>query len=178
MRRWIKLCVPDPFVSGTNSTRLTGLEGLNVMKTPWRFLADLVSRKPPEAQTFRPRDEIKTLQYRPVQEDGAGISLIGEVIKEDDGAPLSGEAPIITDAETVINPDVTEAILATDHASLSSSTSEIISSAVPVDEEGLAAAFNLSVPAATDFEDKARQQPAPKRKYKDARKIWMRQAPP
>jgi hypothetical protein len=147
---------------------MIALKGLNVMKTPWKFLADLVSRKPPAAPTLRPRHEIKSLEFRPAEEDGVGPTLIGEVIKEDDGAPLSGAGPVITDAETIVKPDVTEAILAADHASLSSSTSEIIPAVVPVDEEGLAAALSLSQPAAADLEDKARQQPTPKRNIKDS----------
>jgi hypothetical protein len=148
---------------------MTALKGLNVMKTPWRFLADLVSRKPPAAPTLRPRHEIRSLEFRPVEKDDVGPILIGEVSKEDDDARLVGAAPIINDTKTVIAPDVTEAIVASDHASLSSSTSEMIPSAVPVGEEGLAAALSLSELVAVDPDDKARQQPAPKRKIKDAR---------
>lgn len=85
------------------------------MRTPWRFVADLVSRKPKadrsEAATSIP-DEIKALEYHPAGGaptealDGRAADQPGPAVPEDDPQPfaLPGEVPHPQTDALVVSP--------------------------------------------------------------------------
>jgi hypothetical protein len=64
-----------------------------VMKTPWRFLADLISKRPAAEQVEdqTPRAEIKAIEYRPKQEEAVANPPTKEIRSEQ--ASTEADAP-------------------------------------------------------------------------------------
>jgi hypothetical protein len=64
-----------------------------VMKTPWRFLADLISKRPAAEQVEdqTPRAEIKAIEYRPEQEEAVANPPTKEIRSEQ--ASTEADAP-------------------------------------------------------------------------------------
>jgi len=93
---------------------------LNVMRTPWRFVADLVSRKPkPNSQDESPAAAPKTiaLEYRPAPEEEhpspetPAVALVpATVVEETSPAPHADQEPATAVGETAppIEDDVAE----------------------------------------------------------------------
>ena len=107
-------------------------KGINIMKTPWRFLADLVSRKP-AVEPLDKADEnasIIALEYRPAQQETATTS--GDQAGIDGGA---GPHPIRSDVEEIAaSEDAPISVIPDLTRTSSSAVSELVSSVAFVEE--------------------------------------------
>jgi uncharacterized protein YPO0396 len=99
------------------------------MKTPWRFLADLVSRKPTRGDADKADGSagIQALEYHPLQEESAALQSDSQAQDEAQNGDLASPAVV---------PDTPEAAyVLPDRMQTKSSTSDGLSSSVAFAEE-------------------------------------------
>jgi hypothetical protein len=141
------------------------------MKTPWRFLADLVSMKPSVAQEDEASENagIQALEYHPLQEESAALQSNSEAQDEAQNGDL---------ADSAIVPDTPEAAyVLPDLTQTKSSTSDDLRSSVAFAEEIVALDTSHGRADETAVSDKEPSENKPKTGTRRSNKLSQASTP-